>query len=335
VSFGSSEESYLQQRATRWLIRIIAVSTTASAIALAVMVYPTREDPAPTLAPTVPSTCTITPSPSRTSTPTSPPTPANTPTPHATATATSTATPTCAPGRVETNTYNSQVTQTDELYSIYLPPCYDQSTARYPVLYLLHGWPFDNNHWDTLGADEAAERGIQSGTLPPFIMVLPRGRERLYVGTSGGDFSFEAQVMRDLIPHIDETYRTVASREGRAIGGMSRGGVWSLEIAMMHPDLFSAVGAHSPALSANLAPPPYDPFYLLSHSGVATLRFYLDYGDADWTRQSTLALHEALDDRNIPNVCTQHVGGHNNELWSRNVAEYLLFYTADWFQLGQ
>jgi len=312
----------VQHRLTPWLVRLFVVVIAASAIVLAIPAQPIPETPPATLTPTLTPTASAT------------PTPTSTPTPTPTPTATPTLTPTCAPGHVEEHDYFSQVSQTEERYSIYLPPCYDQYADHYPVVYLFHGWPFDNNHWDELGADEAAEEGIQAGTLPPFIMVLPRCSEWLYVHTSGGDISFEAQVVKDLIPHIDQVYRTIPSPAGRAIGGISRGGVWSLEIAMMHPDLFSAAGAHSPALSVNLAPPPYDPFYLLSRPEVATLRFYLDAGDADWTRSSTRSLHEALDNQDIPNVFIQHRGSHNNNLWSQNVAEYLMFYTADWFQFG-
>jgi enterochelin esterase-like enzyme len=232
---------------------------------------------------------------------------------------------------VEEHSYYSQVSQTEERYSIYLPPCYGQRDSRYPVVYLLHGWPFGNEHWIELGATETAEEGIGAGILPPFIIVMPRGGEWLYVNTSGGDVSFDAQVVKDLIPHIDEVYRTIATREGRSIGGISRGGVWSLEIGMMHPDMFSAVGAHSPALAVNLAPPPYDPFYLLSRPEVAALRFYLDSGDTDWTRSSTQSLQQALENQGIISSYAQHTGAHNDELWAQNVTEYLMFYSADWF----
>jgi enterochelin esterase-like enzyme len=228
--------------------------------------------------------------------------------------------------------YFSQTAGDEQRYRIYLPPCYDQTDQRYPVLYLLHGWPFDEAHWDNLGIDEAADAGIAARMLPPFIIVLPGGTERLYINTSGGDHSFEGQMVNDLIPHVDETYRTQRERAGRAIGGISRGGVWALEIGFMHPDLFAIVGAHSPALSVNLAPPPYDPFYLLVEPGVAMLRIYLDAGDADWAKKSTQALHEALDKQGIRHEYVVHTGRHENKLWEENTAKYLAFYTATWFR---
>ncbi|RLC62275.1 MAG: hypothetical protein DRI48_09750, partial [Chloroflexi bacterium] len=227
-------------------------------------------------------------------------------------------------------TYFSSIAGSEQLYHVYLPPDYDHTDRRYPVLYLLHGWPPEAADWDRVGTDEAADRAIQAGTVPPFIIVMPRAEERLYVNTSGGERSFESQVVNDLIPHVDATYRTQPERERRAIGGISRGGVWALEISFLYPHLFAAVGAHSPALSVNVAPPPYDPFYLLKEPGVTTLRIYLDAGDLDWAREKTQELHEALNQQGIPNQFVVHSGRHANALWEANVAEYLAFYTAGW-----
>lgn len=296
--------------------------------------------PEPSVTPTPSATATATPTP----TPTATPTPTPTPTPTNTPLPTSTPIPTPLPGnetkepdnaqlvgRIEQHTYPSQTTGDEQPYRIYLPPHYDESDQRYPVLYLLHGWPYDESHWDNLGVDQAADAGIVSGTWPPFIIVMPGADpEGLYINTSGGAHSFEGQVVNDLIPHVDETYRAKTGRGGRAIGGISRGGVWALEIGLRHADLFSALGAYSPALSANLAPSVHDPFYLLEEPGVAALRIYLSAGDTDWARQSTQALHEALDERGIANQFVVHPGGHRDALWATNVAEYLTFYAADW-----
>ena len=233
-------------------------------------------------------------------------------------------------GQTQQRTYLSQTTGAQESYLVYLPPEYDLTDGRFPVLYLLHGWPYNESHWSTLGVERVADAGIVGGTLPACIIVMPTGGERMYVMTSGGIHSFEGQIINDLVPHVDSAFRTWANREGRAIGGISRGGVWSLEISFLHPDMFAAVGAHSPSLSMNLAPPLYDPFYLLANPGVAMLRIYLDAGDADWSRQSTQALHESLDEHSIANTYVVHPGGHVNGLWQDSLAEYLIFYTSGW-----
>jgi enterochelin esterase-like enzyme len=308
-----------------WLLYGLIVISLIAIAGLWVLARPLPEAPPPTLTPTPTPTPTNTPTPTSTPTLTPTPTPTITPTP----------TPACTDttGRVEQRTYLSQTTQGEETYRIYLPPCYDyagQSNHRYPVLYLLHGWPYDDAHWDDLGADEAANVGIQANVLPPFIIVMPKGAEIPYVRSSGGDNSLEGVIVNDLIPHIDATYRTWAEREGRAIGGISRGGVWALEIGFLHSDLFAAVGAHSPALSVNLAPPPYDPFYLLTGPSVGMLRVYLDAGDSDWAKEGAQALHEALDKQGITHEFIIHSGKHSNGLWEANMVEYIAFYTAEW-----
>lgn len=308
-----------------WLLYGLVVVGLIAVIALWMLAQPLPEMPPPTI------TLTLTSTPTATNTPTPPATPTPTPTP----TITLTPTPACTEtkGRIEQHTYFSQTTGGEEVYRVYLPPCYDyagQTDQRYPVLYLFHGWPYTDAHWDSLGADEAADVGIQAGMLSPFIIVMPKGNEALYVWTSGGDRSFEGQIINDLIPHVDATYRTLVEREGRAIGGISRGGVWALEIGFLHSGLFAAVGAHSPALSVNLAPQPYDPFYLLAGPGVGMLRIYLDAGDTDWAKDSTQALHEALDGQGIAHEFVVHPGRHTNVLWEANVVEYLTFYTAGW-----
>ena len=234
-------------------------------------------------------------------------------------------------GRIEQRSYPSSVTARQEPYRVYLPPGYDQQDRRYPVLYLLHGWPYDESHWDLLGADEAADARIVDGRLNPFIIVMPGADSGgLYVTTSGGPGSFEEQLVNELMPHVDATYRTVQTREARAIGGISRGGVWSLEIGFRHPDAFAIVGAHSPALSANRAPSVYDPFTLLREPEVNGLRIYLSAGDADWARQATVNLQEALEEEGLNSQLAIHDGAHRDELWRGQVAEYIAFYAAGW-----
>ena len=299
-----------------------------------------RATKAPTLAPSPMPTSTPIPDPTLGPSPTATETPVPTwtptpqvPAPTATAGLTTSAwleTYTLA-GRIEQGSYASTVTARQEPYRVYLPPGYDEQDRRYPVLYLLHGWPYDESHWDVLGVDETADARIVDGTLNPFIIVLPGADSGgLYVTTSGGPGSFEEQLVNELIPHIDATYRTVQTREARAIGGISRGGVWSLEIAFRHPDGFAIVGAHSPALSANRAPPVYDPFVLLREPGVAGLRIYLSAGDADWARQATANLHEALEREGLNSQLALHDGSHRDELWRAHVGDYLAFYAAGW-----
>lgn len=343
----------------RWLLVVVL----AAMIALVVLVRPIPESPMSTPTgdaaqiassetsgdPSTPASAASSASaPTATSSPTPPPTdvptmvPSPTPTPPPAESPVPTASPTAvlpsptvpsAPlaGRIEHGAYLSAVTGQTESYRVYLPPGYDGTDRRYPVLTLLHGWPYDETHWDNLGVDEVADARIVAGTLSPFIIVLPTAdSDGLYVNTSGGAGSFEEQLVNELLPHIDATFRTVQTREARAIGGISRGAVWALEIAFTHPDAFGTVGAHSPALSANRAPPAYDPFFLMDHPGVEALRIYLSAGEQDWAREQTEQLHQALDERGIGHHFAVHPGAHVDQLWAANIPEYLAFYAAGW-----
>ncbi len=257
------------------------------------------------------------------------------PTPPATATPTPTPTPFCANqhGRVESGTFFSQILGRDMPYLAYLPPCYDVVAHRYPVLYLLHGYPFDEHHWDNLGAAEVADLGIRSAAYPPFIIVMPNcdpSPEGIFIHTSGGDRSVEGLVINELLPYIDRTYRTQTQREGRAIGGISRGGVWSLEIGFLHSDLFAIVGGHSAALSLNYPHPLYDPYNMVANPSLKTLRIWLDAGDADWARTGTAQLHQLLEENGVPHEYVVGEGDHVDDYWSQMMPAYLAFYTASW-----
>ncbi len=236
-------------------------------------------------------------------------------------------------GQLVHGKWTSEVFGRAQEYAIYLPPCYDaeDNQTRYPVIYLFHGWPMDENHWITLGVVGAADRLIHSGELPPFIIALPRGdKEGIYNRTSGGDTSFEGAMVNEFIPFIDKTYRTLRQSDYRAIGGISRGGVWALEIAFRHPELFSSVGAHSAALGVNNAAADFDPFDLAATAPIESLRFYIDSGASDWTRTTSAQLSKILEARHIPYTYIISPGDHVDSYWSSQIDAYLKFYAAPW-----
>lgn len=217
-------------------------------------------------------------------------------------------------------------------YVVHLPPCYDQyPTTAFPTLYLLHGWPMNEQHWDSLGMDELADDWIGRGLSGPFIIVMPgvTDWEGRYVNSSGGAGSFEGMLVDELMPRVESAYRVLKTPEGRAIGGISRGGVWSLEIGMRHPELFMTLAGHSPALAVNNPPLSYDPFYL-AQTGLPGQRVYLDAGDLDWSRGGAVELREVLLAAGADVTYEVHEGAHVDELWHGGLADYLAFYTAVW-----
>lgn len=262
------------------------------------------------------------------------PPPPDDPTETPTALPTATATPFVCPylrGRLVSHSLESEAMWEDVRLLVYLPPCYDQFPDKaYPVLYLFHGWPLNEHHWDNLGVDEWSDDWISRGLMGPLMIVMPGvSSDGLYVNSSGGPGSFEGMVVDELVPFVDATYRTWRDPVGRAVGGISRGGVWALEIGMRHQDLFSIIGGHSPALALNRPLPQYDPF-LLADEDVSDLRFYLDGGNADWARAGAIRLRDKLLSVDADVTYEVHDGGHVDELWRGAVPDYLAFYTATW-----
>ena len=126
-------------------------------------------------------------------------------------------------------------------YCIYLPPGYDAERARrYPVIYNLHGAGGNELHGFT--AAGALHEGIVAGRWPAMILVLPNGGSHtFYKDSADGRLPAETLIIRELIPHIDATYRTIASRAGRAIEGFSMGGRGATRLAMKYPGLFCSL----------------------------------------------------------------------------------------------
>ncbi len=149
---------------------------------------------------------------------------------------------------------------------IYLPPCYGQADQKYPTVYALHGYPFDETQWEELGVIPILDAGISEGGWMPFILVMPLVPEPLFTRSDGGPGSYETELVEGLVPFIDENYETDNSGSARAVVGISRGGVWALETAFTNPEIFNTVAALSPSLSVNSARPPYDPI-LLARAG--------------------------------------------------------------------
>jgi acetyl esterase/lipase/enterochelin esterase-like enzyme len=139
-------------------------------------------------------------------------------------------------------------------YRVYLPPDYQTNTSRrYPVIYFLHGRSVDSKRPLTAGYVARLDAAIRSGAMPPAIAVIPQGLTTgWYLDAEDGRHPMESVIVKNLIPFIDATYRTIPRREARAIEGHSMGGYGALHIGFKYPDLFVAVTGNSPALVENV-----------------------------------------------------------------------------------
>jgi enterochelin esterase-like enzyme len=158
-------------------------------------------------------------------------------------------------GEVRSRWYKSKVTGHNRHIQVYTPPDYDADPKKnYPVLYLQHGGGEDETGWAKQGHMHfILDNLIAEKQAVPMIVVMEKGYaikagEQPAAPAPGRGFgggAFEDVVLKDLIPMIDSTYRTVADREHRAIAGLSMGSGQAMQIGLTHTDTFSAVGAFS------------------------------------------------------------------------------------------
>ena len=255
--------------------------------------------------------------------------PAITP-PQPTQTNVPTATPCAESGQIETAVFTTQ-TVGQFNYRIYKPPCYGQDGHLYPTLYMLPG----NNHtdkvWDRLGLDEAAEQLIQAQQILPLLIVMADGGW-IANNTSGGVGSYETLILNELIPHIEQTTCAWSDPKGRAIGGLSRGGYWALEIAFRHPEQFVSVGGHSAALLDIAAGPTINPQQTGLNNNLGDLRIYFDIGQADYLIYNIQRLHEEMETAVIQHTWILNKGDHNEIYWRNHTSDYLIWYSQSWQQ---
>jgi enterochelin esterase-like enzyme len=226
----------------------------------------------------------------------------------------------------------SQTLGQDVPVRIFVPPCDPCNSAGLPVIYLLHGASADESQWDDVAADEAADAGRIKGLLPPLILVFPKRIDDSAQPRPDGDLPFEHFVVSELIPWVEAHTPARPDRADRAIGGISRGGFWALEITFRHPELFGAVGGHSPV--AGRKDDPYSPLGLVAAhpAELRSLRVWLDVGADDGLKAGVANLAADLTAAEIPTTFEQWPGGHNRPYWRSHTADYLAFYTALWSQ---
>jgi len=322
---------------------------------------------APAATPTAADTPTPIFSPTPSETPTITLTPTNTPTPTRTLTPTPTFTPTRWPqpasrriNRVDLQ-FHSDALNLNRRLLIYLPPGYStQSTRRYPVLYMLHGYGGYGNsvpEWEQWGLKDRAEEMMNNGRLKPVIIVqpdgfMPGGQPSLFFnhapelgGGRWGDY-----LWGDVVSYVDTNYRTIRNRASRAIGGFSFGGQAALSLGLLHPEVFAIVGAHSPSFRGadnTIAAigadrnwfNQYDPIWLVQNTNTAKeLTLWMDVALSDdkvrncgtGSDRCAEAFHALLVAKGIPHEWhDQWPGGHEGPTyWGPHLPDYLDWYSS-------
>jgi len=145
-----------------------------------------------------------------------------------------------APG-VSFHTFESVAAKATVSYHIYTPPASIRDQERhFPVVYWLHGSGGGLPGIPKLAAHFAA--AIKDAKTPPCLVVFVNGLANgMYVDWKDGSAPIETVIVEELVPHIDATYRTIATREGRLLDGYSMGGYGAARLGFKYPELFRAV----------------------------------------------------------------------------------------------
>jgi S-formylglutathione hydrolase FrmB len=223
-------------------------------------------------------------------------------------------------------------------YWVYLPPEYDHSDQRYPVLYMLHGLNGSSLTWRAFGIFDQADRLIGDKVIAPLIIVTPQGDNGYWMNHVDNGPRYEDYLVSDVVMHVDTTFRTLATREHRAIGGVSMGGHGAIRLTLTHPELFTAAGGHSPVFRDQQQAFPFygvgrdyqqrDPVSLVQLNTPVNGAVFIDMGAQDPWLPRTKLFHELLLSKGIEHTWLLRSGDHQTEYWVQHIPEYLRWYDA-------
>jgi len=213
-----------------------------------------------------------------------------------------------------------------------------EGDGPFPVLVLLHGLSDDYSIWHRRTSIE------QIVATMPLIVVMPDGHRSFYCNDPNpGGCAYEDHIVNDVVGFVDRTFPTVAEASGRAIGGLSMGGYGAMMLALRHPDVFSAVSAHSSAFhfthraiagradvspyAASFPAGKYDCFALAESfaAGDAELAIRFDCGADDGLLEANRDFHAHLDRLGIDHQYAEYPGAHTWEYWGEHIRDTLAF----------
>jgi enterochelin esterase-like enzyme len=215
----------------------------------------------------------------------------------------------------------------EKTMKVYTPPDYSEnSTTKYPVLYLLHGIGGNESAWTSSAsgqaegnADNVLDFLYSEKKARPMIIVMPHGGD-----FGGDDFSrfakFEDVLINDLIPYIEKTYPASTDRMMRAISGLSMGGGQTFNFGFAHVDKFAYIGPYS------AAPNTGEPAQIVKDIDAVKkdVRFiFISCGTADGLISFSQKWHNYLDQKNVTHMYQLEQGeGHSSTVWNRSLYNF-------------
>jgi len=238
-------------------------------------------------------------------------------------------------GEVRIVTYESKAMGVTRFLWIYTPPGYDRSSARFPVLYLLHGNGETQDGWVANGrANFILDNLIAEGKARPMVIVMPQGHALQAAGVAplvriAGETTmyserFPKDLLEDVIPLVEKNYRAIPDADHRAIAGLSMGGGQALAIGLAHQDLFHYVLGYSAAISAQFMDAD-EVFRSALANPVAinkNLRLlWLSCGKQDFLYDANRRFAESLQDKGVKVTLRETEGAHVWSVWRNNLHE--------------
>ena len=261
----------------------------------------------------------------------------------------------------ETKTVKSEILKMDRKYSIYLPPGYNESDQSYPVLYLLHGSGDDHTGWVQFGqVQHIADKAIADGIAARMIIVMPDANTgtRGYFNVIQGNFDYEDFFFKELIPHIEKTYRVRSDRRYRAVAGLSMGGGGTIFYAMHRPDMFAAAAPLSASTgnwdieqfkqrsgNNNLSEKQIEDYFnrhsiegIIKNASeedmkrIKSIRWYVSCGDDDFLYEGNSRMHIVFRQHEISHEFRIKDGGHTWTYWRMELPVVMEFISKSFNQ---
>ena len=235
-------------------------------------------------------------------------------------------------GQVAEVHYQSRALGIPRRIHVYTPPGYLTSGQRYPVLYLLHGAGDNDQSWLMAGrANFIIDNLIAAGKAKPMIVVMPAGHTPAVPGGAppapGSPDAFARDLLGDVVPYVEQNYRTLPGREQRAIAGLSMGGQQTLNIGLPNLDKFSQLGVFSSGWFGQEGAATFARNHeaLLSDPKLndRIRLFWFATGKDDFVLPSTKAALALLDQHKVRYRYKETEGGHTWPNWRAYLNEFV------------
>ena len=208
---------------------------------------------------------------------------------------------------------------------VYTPPGYMKGSARYPVLYLVHGAGDSDDSWTSVGrANYILDNLIAAGKARPMIVVMPFGHTPDRPGAdllSNDDFGND--LLKDVIPYVEANWRTQSGASSRAMAGLSMGGAHTLRYGLTHPELFGYVGVFSMGFLDTTLVATYEKnnAEALRRGAREFKLVYYAVGKEDFLYRSIAPTRALLAKYGIKDVYNESGGGHTWTNWRRYLVD--------------